>query len=140
MIGAKLASKVIEDISKSYYRPPQAPKPSKLTGGNGRKNRGDGGRSNRGNPDKGYFYFRQDVFRKAYSHRDKIPTFNNKQACLNSAKKGTKKCSNTDNKDLFHGPYGKNHESDMKTFGNAIGEKNVKNNRRGKSISLNHSF
>ena len=131
VIGAKLTCKVIEDISESYYRPPQAPKPSKPNGGDGRGYRGDGDRSNGGNQNKGYFHFKNEVYGKASNNRDKIPTFNGKQACLNCARKGTKKCNNTNNENLFHGPYGQNHEAAMKTFGNAIGERIVKNNRRG---------
>ena len=131
VIGAKLTCKVIEDISESYYRPPQAPKPSKPTGGDGGRNRSDDGRGNGGSQNKGYFYFKREVFKKIHSHKDKIPKFNSKPACLKCAWKGTKKCFNSDNEDLFHGPYGQNHETKMKALGDAMGTPIVKNNRRG---------
>lgn len=136
VIGAKLTCKVIEDISESDYRPPYS-KPSKPTGGDGKGKGGDGrgrggdGRGNGGGQAQGYFFIPKAVFKKALSNKDKIPKFDNKQACLKCAKFGTGRCRNPDNDDFFHGPYGQRHEPDLKAFGDAIGSKITKYNRRG---------
>jgi hypothetical protein len=131
VLGAKLTCKVIEDISESYYRPPQS-KPNKPNDGKGRRNGGgNGGGDGGGNQNKGYFHFHKSVFKKIHQYKDQVPKFNNKQACMKCAWFGTKQCKNPDNDNLFHGPFGQNHEADMKTFGNTVGAKIVKNDRRG---------
>lgn len=133
IMRAKLTCKVIEDIEESDYRPPHS-KPSKPNGGDG-KGRGGDGRGNGGggarNQFDGYFFFQNpyNIFSKAGRNKNKIPKFNNKSACLNCAQKGTKKCKQPDNDRFFHGPYAQDHEQDMFTFGNSIGEKIYKNRR-----------